>query len=222
MFIINKEAEGGYVMSTFGSRLRNLRKDEGLTQDELILMISAKYNRNISKSMISKWENDKEEPHRFTDVSILADIFGVKTDYLIGISDDKYGENVLYKEIPILGTIAAGTPILAQEDILGHEYINPNSNIDFCLKVKGDSMINARIFDGDIVFIHAQPEVETGEIAAVQINNEEATLKRVYFADGSIILRPENPMYKDIVIGKKDRKEVTILGKAVMFKSEVR
>jgi repressor LexA len=83
-------------------------------------------------------------------------------------------------------------------------------------------MINTRILDGDIVYIRKQPDVNNGEIAAVLIDNEEATLKRVYKLNGTIILRAENPNYKDIIITKKDSKDVRILGKAVFFKSEVR
>lgn len=210
------------AMKTFGSKIKELRKDKSLTQNELIKIINEKYGRNISKSMISKWENDREEPQKFSDVVALANFFNVKADYLIGLIDDKYGEDIKYKEVPILGIIAAGVPILAQEDIVGSEYVNPHEDIDFCLKVKGDSMINARIYDGDIVFIHRQPEVENGEIAAVQIDGEEATLKRVYHINGNIILRPENPKYKDFIFSKKDMKVVQILGKAIYFKSEVR
>jgi len=209
--------------STFGNRLKELRKENDLTMDEFVDAINSKYPElNLKKSMISRYENNIHTPKQFIIIEDMAEFFGVNINYMTGKSDDKYGENILYKEIPILGTIAAGMPILAQEDILGHEYIRPNEHIDFCLKVKGDSMIGARIYDGDIVFIHAQPEVENGEIAAVQIENEEATLKRVYKVEGSLILHAENPMYKDQVISKKDRKDVTILGKAVMFKSEVR
>lgn len=208
-------------MKTFGSKLKELRKDAGLTQEDLIKTINERYNRSISKSMISKWENDKEEPQRFSDVSSLADFFKVKSDYLIGLVEDKYGEDVNYKKVPIIGIIACGVPIYAQEDIQGYEYVDPNSNIDFCLKAKGDSMIGARIFNGDTVYIHRQPDVENGEIAAIQIDGEEATLKRVYKIDGNIILRPENPKYKDMIFSKKDKKNICILGKAVYFKSEV-
>lgn len=209
-------------MKTFGYKIKELRREQNLTQEELIKAINEKYNRNISKSMISKWENGIEEPQKFTDVSSMADFFSVKADYLVGITDDKYGEDIKYKMIPVLGTIAAGVPILAQEDIQDYEYINPNSNIDFCLKIKGDSMINARIFDGDIVFIHRQSEVENGEIAAVQIDGEVATLKRVYHIGGNVILHPENQNYKDMIYSKKDKKIIQILGKAVYFKSEVK
>ncbi|WP_461206876.1 helix-turn-helix domain-containing protein [Clostridium sp. DL1XJH146] len=209
-------------MKTFGAKLKELRIDKGLTQDELVNTIKSKYERTISKSMISKWENGREEPQKFSDVSMLADLFNIKCDYLIGVTEDKYGEELEYKKIPVIGTIAAGIPILAQQDIISYEYIPIKEKIDFCFLVKGDSMINARIFDGDIVYIHQQPEVENGEIAAVQIDGEVATLKRVYHIGGNLILRPENPSYKDIIFSKKDKKSVQVLGKAISFKSEVK
>lgn len=213
-------------MESFGSKLKQLRIENSLTQVELIDIINSKFNRSISKSMISKWENGKEEPAKFSDVVAIADFFGVTSDYLIGLTENRYEsrnqEVKEYKKVPILGTIAAGIPIHAQQDIQGYELIDPKEHIDFCLKIKGDSMINARIFDGDIVFIRRQPDVENGEIAAVQIDSEEATLKRVYKINGNIILRPENPNYKDMIFSKKDMKAVQILGKVISFKSEVR
>ncbi|TLN10128.1 XRE family transcriptional regulator, partial [bacterium] len=122
----------------------------------------------------------------------------------------------------VLGSIAAGTPIFAQQELMGYEIIPENDHIDFCLRVKGDSMTGARIFDGDIVFIRNQPDVEHGEIAAVIVEGEEATLKRVYKAPNTIILHPENPAHKDLVFSGRDAKQVNIIGKAVSFKSEVR
>ena len=124
------------------------------------------------------------------------------------------------KRLPVLGKIAAGVPILSQEDLIDYEFVSESLNADFCLKVQGDSMIGARILDGDLVYIRQQPEVETGEIAAVLIDGGEATLKRVYKLNGSIVLRSENPNYPEQIYGKKDN--VTILGKAILFKSEVR
>lgn len=212
-------------MSTFGSKIKSLRQDIPYTQDEVIKVLNSEYGRNVSKSMISKWENDKEEPSKYKDVLALAKLFNVTTDYLIGLTEDPYKTvNDLneFKRIPILGTIAAGIPISAQEDILGYEVVDPNKKVDFCLKIAGDSMINARIYDGDIVFIRRQPEVENGEIAAVQIDGESATLKRFYNINGTVILRAENPNYKDLVYSKKDAKEITILGKAILFLSDVR
>lgn len=83
-------------------------------------------------------------------------------------------------------------------------------------------MINARIHDGDIVYIRKQPDVENGEIAAVIIDGEEATLKRVYKLNGNVILHPENPTYKDMIFSKKDFKQVRIIGKVKYVKAEVK
>ena len=128
------------------------------------------------------------------------------------------------KKVPLIGTIACGVPILAVQNI--EEYIDMDSEIhaDFALRCKGDSMINARIFDGDIVYIKEQPNIENGEIAAVVINNieAEATLKRVYIDDEKIRLCAENPLVKDMVFFHEDMNNVRILGKAVAFLSAVR
>lgn len=207
----------------FGERLYRLRKDHGLTQEQVADYVRSKNpDSKADKSLISRYEREGVEPQQFYTVQILAELFSVHVNYMAGSSDDKYGDDITCRLIPIIGTIAAGVPILAQEDVLGQEPIPPNEDIQFCLRVKGDSMINARIFDGDIVYVRKQPEVENGQIAVVIIGGEDATLKRFYKIKGAIILRAENPEYEDIVIEKKDMKSVQILGKAVYFKSEVR
>jgi len=210
-------------MDSFGKKLKQLRTDAKITQPELIdLMKSKNPSITVTKGMISKWENEKEEPSRFHDVAAISEVFNVTTDYLIGLVEDKRDKNGKYKRIPILGVIAAGVPILAQEDIEGYEYVPEKLRADFCLRVDGDSMIGARILDGDLVYIRQQTDVETGEIAAVLVDSDTATLKRVYKANGTVILRSENPNYPDQIYVKSDMKEVKILGKAIQFKSEVR
>ena len=124
-----------------------------------------------------------------------------------------------------MGTIACGTPILATENI--EDYVDMDSDIhaDFALRCKGDSMINARIMDGDIVYITKQNAVEKGEIAAVLIDDgleSEATLKRVYIDLDKIRLCAENPTYRDIVFFGEDMNKVRIIGKAVAFLSAVK
>ncbi len=141
------------------------------------------------------------------------------------LSDEPLPDNIIplpkTKKIPLLGTIACGEPILATENI--DKYIEMPESVGgtFALTCKGDSMINARIFDGDIVYIREQPDVEDGEIAAVLIG-EEATLKRVYKYPSKVVLRPENPLYDDMICSKEEMNEVRILGKAVAFLSAVR
>ena len=124
------------------------------------------------------------------------------------------------KKIPLLGTIAAGVPIYADENFDGYRECTEDIDADFCLKIQGDSMIGARINDGDIVFIKKQPDVDNGEIAAVLIE-DEATLKRVYKEKDSLILQAENPKYAPIVYTAESYVECRIMGKAVAFQSDI-
>lgn len=125
------------------------------------------------------------------------------------------------KKVPLLGTIACGEPILAEENI--EDYIDMDENIDadFCLRCKGDSMVNARINDGDIVYIRQQPRVEHGQIAAVLVD-DEATLKRVYLYEDYITLKPENPAYEPKSYFGERMNDIRIMGKAVAFTSLVK
>jgi repressor LexA len=119
-------------------------------------------------------------------------------------------------KIPILGAIACGAPILAQEHIDGYTGVPDFIHADFALVCKGESMMGARIYDGDLVYIRQQDTVENGEIAAVLIDGE-ATLKRVRFGPESISLMPENPMYKPLILWGEEMNRIRILGKAVAF-----
>ena len=124
------------------------------------------------------------------------------------------------KKVPLLGTIACGEPILAVENIENYVNMPESINGTFALRCKGDSMINARIFDGDLVFIRQQPDVENGEIAAVLID-DEATLKKVYKYKNRIELRPENPTMSVLEYEGEEIDKIKILGKAVYFLSPV-
>lgn len=130
------------------------------------------------------------------------------------------------RKIPLLGTIACGEPILATENVA--EYVDMDADIhaDFALRCKGDSMINARIFNGDIVYIRKQTSVENGEIAAVLIDamesESEATLKRFFNEGDKIRLCAENPMYQDMQYHGEEMNRVRVIGKAVAFLSVVR
>lgn len=207
-----------YDQEIFAQRLTQLMADGNDTIYSL-----SEYLR-LSPSAISRYASGKMAPKSIT-IEAIANKYGVSPVWLMGAENvEKYSDMDQEKmnKVPILGTIAAGIPITAQEYIEGYEHVLDSDHIDFCLRVKGDSMVGARIFDGDVVFIRKQPDIEHGEIAAVIIDGEEATLKRVYKAGTSIILHPENPAYQDMVFSKKDFKTVSILGKAVSFKSEVR
>lgn len=125
------------------------------------------------------------------------------------------------KKLPLLRTIACGQPIFTEKNIEGYCNCLDNIHADFGLRCKGDSMIGARIHDGDIVYIRQQPDIENGEIAAVLID-DEATLKRVYKSGDSIILQPENPAYAPRVFVREEINQIRILGKAVCFLSKVK
>lgn len=146
------------------------------------------------------------------------------TDYLP--PDIRFGANNItnipaMRSVPLVGTIACGTPILAEQNIEGDVSAPEHVHADFALRCQGDSMINARIFDGDIVYIRQQETVDDGEIAAVLIN-DEATLKRVHLYEDHVVLEPENPQYRPLVYWGIDMNAVRILGKAVAFTSIVR
>ncbi len=125
------------------------------------------------------------------------------------------------RKIPLLGTIACGEPITAVENVEQYIDVADDIHCTFALRCKGDSMIDARIMDGDVVYIREQPQVENGEIAAVLIE-DEATLKRVYLSEGVVQLVPCNAKYSPMVYTDAQLDTIRILGKAVAFTSIVR
>ena len=122
----------------------------------------------------------------------------------------------------MLGEIACGKPIWANEERESYVQAGVNIKADFCLIARGDSMIGARIHDGDIVFCRSQNMVENGEIAAVIIG-DEATLKRVYYYPDKqkLVLQAENPKYEPFVYVGSELDEINIIGKAIAFQSDV-
>ena len=189
----------------------------------------------ISESLISKYLSNNAVA-RQKKLTLLADALNVNEVWLMGydVPMKDGGENHLnisniypieVHKLPMLGEIACGKPRFTNED--RESYVDAGTDVkaDFCLKAKGDSMINARIHDGDIVFIHRQDIVENGEIAAVVVNHDsEATLKRFYYyrERATLILKPENPEYEDLIFQNEELNEVHVLGKAVAFQSDVK
>lgn len=204
---------------SFGSKLRAARKAKQLTQKELAAKIKAAHNS------ISNWENDQNMPDPDT-IQNLCWALDVEPNYFFSVDSSlPLPRNIIplpeMQRIPLLGSIACGSPILSEEHIEDYVDIPRNIHADFALTCKGDSMINARIFDGDIVYIRQLPSVDNGEIAAVLIDGD-ATLKRVRLFDDHISLEPENPMYKPLVYWGDEMNTVHILGKAVAFTSMIR
>ena len=147
------------------------------------------------ETTVSNWFNKNTYP-RPDKIQEMANYFGVRRTDLTENNEVQQEPLKNAKSIPIIGTIAAGTPILAEENIIDYFLIDSRVHADFGLTVKGESMINANIFDGDIVFIRQQPDLENGEIGAILLENE-ATLKRFSKTDGSVILQAENPSMTD-------------------------
>ncbi len=178
---------------------------------------------NLSPGTISRYTTGEIKKPKLPTIQAMAHKLGVNINWLLGQEGEpKYSETKnRCTDIPVLGTIAAGEPLLAQQNIEDYDCAAPAIGATFCLRVKGDSMVNARILDGDVVYIREQLDVENGEIAAVLIE-DCATLKRVYKINGTVVLRAENPNYPDQIYSKKDFKNIKILGKAIYFRSEVR
>ena len=215
---------------TIGERIKERRKELGLSVDEL----AERLNKN--RATIYRYESNEIEKLPTTVLEPLANALGVTPAYLMGwektleksenLSElmEKYDniKPIKLKRFPMLGEIACGEPVFADEDKEHYIMADMDINADFCLTAKGDSMINARIYEGDIVFIKEMPMVENGEIAAVIIE-DEATLKRVYYykEDNLLQLVAENPKYKPLVYQNEDLDRIRILGKAVYFMSAV-
>ena len=195
---------------------------------------------NVARSTVQRYEAGKINNIKLPVIEAFARALNVDPSWLVGKSEKmelpasndfaNLPSNIIpmpiTKKIPLLGNIACGEPILAVENIEDYVDMDTNTHADFALRCSGDSMINARIFDGDIVYIRKQETVENGEIAAVLINGIEseanATLKRVYLEGNKIRLCAENPMYSDIIFFENEMNKVKIIGKAVAFLSAVR
>ena len=166
----------------------------------------------ITSGAISSYLKGRYEPKQ-KNIFKLAKALGVNEGYLLGLEEEKTEpvKSKVNNQVPLIGTIAAGLPILAEENIEQYFEIDASIKADFALRVKGESMIDAGIHDGDIAFLRKQQTLETGEIGAVVIENE-ATLKRFYKTDSSIVLQPENKEYQPIIVTNGD---LHIAGKLV-------
>lgn len=206
-------------MSNFGKNIRYLRKLNNMSQDKLAEKLGYK-----SFTTIQKWESGNSEPS-LKKLNQLADIFNVDIDKLA--TTDLTKEEVDLKDIPgvipvknikkipILGRIVCGEPILSYQNIEGYFLGDPDIiQADFALICQGDSVVDADIYQGDLVFIRQTPNVENGTIAAVLID-DSATLKRFYKNETQIILQPENKAYSPIIISKNDMGNIRILGQMV-------
>lgn len=212
--------KGIAMVNVTGERLKSLRLQRGMTQKDVADKLGVK------SQAIHKYETGIVINLKRSTIEKLAQIFDVSPLYIMGLEDSVGAYNNIeqaptFYTVPVIGSIACGTPIEAIENKSGEVQVDNRYKVDFALICRGDSMINARIFDGDVVYIRAQPDVENGEIAAVLIDNE-ATLKRVYKYPNRIELRSENPTFPVLNYEAEMLKEIRIIGKAIAFSSEIR
>lgn len=199
-------------------RMKLTMREKQITQAEL------SKRTGIRASSISDYLNNRYEPKQ-DKIYLIAEALQVDPAWLSGresgnakvspdISTLKNIVPIEKRMIPVIGTIAAGQPILADEHIETYVPCDIDIHADFGLIVHGDSMIDAGIYDGDIVFIKQQPVVENGQIAAVRIDND-ATLKRFYKTPDGCMLMPANSKYAPMYFNAENCDDVHIIGLAV-------
>ena len=212
---------------SIGQNIKQMRTELNLSQEAIGRPLG------LSRQTISRYETGKIGNIPFETVEALAEILMTTPSALMGWKEDtppvtdSFPSNNIHpplktRQVPRVGNIACGSPILAEENILQYDSIPDYIQCDFTLVCKGDSMINARIFDGDLVCIRQQPEVENGEIAAVMVGEDQATLKRIRRFKDHIILEPANPSHSPKIFWGEEMNQVRIIGKATYFISPVR
>ena len=196
----------------FAENLKILREKKQITQQQLADKLK------ISRSTIGMYENGSREPD-FETLELIADFFNINMDRLIGNLNPN-----MKRMIPVLGLVRAGIPMDAVEHIIDYEEIGEDMARQgefFGLQIKGNSM-EPRITEGDVVIVRKQPDVESGEIAIVLINGDEATIKKVQKFNGGINLIPSNPAY-DVMTYTNEQIEklpVRVLGKVVELRAK--
>ena len=206
----------------FADRLKRLRKEHGYTQESLAAVIG------VERSSVGKYEGKSGVIPSNDVLARIADLFGVSIDYLlerehrnqISPANQTFPPNILpvhRRKIPILGNVAAGEPIFADEEHEEYVIDDEANDCDFALRIAGDSM-EPLLHDGDIVYVRQQDDVNDGEIGVVLID-DSATLKHIYHIPNGVQLVSENATkYPPMVFTYPECDAIRILGKAVAFK----
>lgn len=213
-------------MSEISDRILKLIDTKSLSYGELSSLTG------IPKSALQRYATGETEKIPIDRIQILAKALSTTAEFIMGwekretfdvFSIPNIQPLPQTHKLPLYGDIACGQPIYAEQNVECYIDTPDNVNADYCLRCSGDSMINARIYDGDIVFIKECPMVDDGDIAAVIID-DEATLKRVYYdrAKNKLMLVAENPVFPPMVFVNEELDTIHILGKAVYFTSRVR
>ncbi|MEY8311427.1 transcriptional repressor LexA [Oscillospiraceae bacterium 42-9] len=206
-----------------GERIEYRRKELGLTLDDIAQEIG------VAKSTIQRYEKGTITAIKLPVIEAIARLMSVSPAWLCGKTDSIASDNLhpvlpsnvvplsAMKKVPLIGEIACGQPILAEQNIEEMVDLPQNIRADYALTCKGDSMINAGIQNGDIVYIRMQETVENGQIAAVRVGDDEATLKRFYFDGNMVQLIAENTKFEPMAFVGEQINEVHILGLAVGY-----
>ncbi len=192
--------------------IKKLRIQNGVSQKKLAEICG------VHQTAVSQWENERTVPDRES-LTILSKFFSISVDQLLGLASSK-PKNL----IPVLGSVHAGIPLEAIEEVLDFEEINPSlamSGEFFGLRVSGDSMM-PRMCDGDVVIVRCQQDVDSGDIAVVLVNGTSSTVKKVIKKGTSLMLMPLNNSYEPMVFSKDEIENtpVTILGKVVELRAK--
>lgn len=212
------------MVPIWNERIHEKRTEKGITLAQIADRLG------VTEATAQRYERGNIKSIPYEHMCAYGEILNCSPAYLMGWEDNSSVMlNNIYpielKRFPMLGEIACGKPTYINEDRESYIMAGTDIKADFCLKAKGDSMINARIYDGDIVFVRKQDIVENGEIAAVVVNNDsEATLKRFYYyAEKSmVILKAENPVYEDLIFTNDELNNFHVLGKAIAFQSDIK
>lgn len=196
--------------------IKQLRKGKNLSQDKLANIL------NVHQTAVSQWEQGRTMP----DLEVLKQLsnyFGVSIDYILGNETEKPISKGI--KIPVLGKVIAGIPIEAVEEILDYEEITQDMashGEHFALQVKGDSM-EPQMFDGDIIIVRKQSDVDNGSIAVVLVNGNEATIKKIKKQSDGIMLIPSNPNFDVMFYNNHQIQQlpVSIIGKAVEIRRKL-
>ncbi len=197
-----------------GQKINILRTQKGLTLEELGNMVG------VGKSTVRKWENGMIANMKRDKILLVAEALNTSPAYLMGWDDQTSMKSTTSPtSIPVLGSVPAGIPIEAIQDIIDYEEIDSDTAANgeyFALKIKGDSM-EPRICEGDVVIVRRQEDVESGDIAIVMVNGNDATIKRLLKYQDGIRLMPSNPIYDPIYFTNQEilEKPVKVIGKVI-------
>lgn len=204
-------------MEILSTILKKRRNDLGLTLADVARAVG------VSESTVQRWESGNIRSMRYEKLGKLAEVLRVNPAAFMGWDDSAdlpSNMEVLdeLKKVPLVGQIACGTPILAEQNIEDYIDLPHHIRADYALTCKGDSMIGAGVHDGDVVYIRKQTQVDNGQIAAVLVDSEDATLKRFYY-DGkaTVTLTAENPAVPPMVFAGEDVERIRVIGLAVAF-----